>query len=270
MITDTIRADLLNEIDFSGDAYFMIMKTPKMILFDYGQTLIDQKNFDGVKGTEAVLKYATKNKYDKTAAEIQALADSINRDLRRADPMTRHLNRVEVPNHMFTAYLYASQGIELSLSAEEIDQVFWDAAAPGVPTESIGEFLSFVAQKNIRTGVISNISFCGKAVEERIHSLIPENRFEFILATSEYLFRKPDRRIFELALEMAELSPEEVWYVGDDYECDVKGAAAAGLFPVWYIGAMDLPYQEHSEILTIRDWRELIEILIKIAEIPEM
>ena len=33
------------------------MKKPKMILFDYGQTLVNEQYFDGVKGTEAVLKY---------------------------------------------------------------------------------------------------------------------------------------------------------------------------------------------------------------------
>ncbi len=38
-----------------------------------------------------------------------------------------------------------------------------------------------------------------------------------------YMFRKPNRRIFDLALEKAGLNPEEVWYIGDDYECDVKG-----------------------------------------------
>ena len=36
------------------------MIKPKMILFDYGQTLINEVKFDGVKGTEAVLKYAVK------------------------------------------------------------------------------------------------------------------------------------------------------------------------------------------------------------------
>ena len=41
------------------------MHKPKMILFDYGQTLIAEDSFDGVKGTEAVLKYATKNKYNR-------------------------------------------------------------------------------------------------------------------------------------------------------------------------------------------------------------
>ena len=31
------------------------MKVPKMILFDYGQTLGNEK-FDGIRGTEAVLQ----------------------------------------------------------------------------------------------------------------------------------------------------------------------------------------------------------------------
>lgn len=240
------------------------MKTPRMILFDYGQTLINEGKFDGVRGTEAVLRYATRNKYDKTAAQVQAEADFINSQLGRFDPQRRHLFQVEVPNHMFTAYLYASQGIELSLDAEEIDRVFWNAAAPGEPTEGIREFLDFLEQKNIRTGVISNISFCGNVVEERIHSLIPDNHFEFILATSEYMYRKPHRRIFELALEKAGLSPEEVWYVGDNYECDVKGAVGAGLFPVWYTGAIGQLSEVHDDILTIRNWRELQEFLLSV------
>ncbi len=47
-----------------------------------------------------------------------------------------------------------------------------------------------------------------------------------------YMFRKPNRRIFDLALEKAGLNPEEVWYIGDDFECDVKGDLNAGLFLV--------------------------------------
>ncbi len=39
------------------------MKMPQMVLFDYGQTLIAEQKFDGVKGTEAVLQYATRNRY---------------------------------------------------------------------------------------------------------------------------------------------------------------------------------------------------------------
>lgn len=244
------------------------MKKPRMILFDYGQTLVKEKPFDGVKGTEAVLKFATKNEYNKTAEEVQAFANELNRELGRFDPKKRHLFQVEVPNHMFTKYLYESQGIQIALSAEEIDNVFWDAASPGKPTEGIQAFLTFLKEERIRTGVISNISYCGKVVEKRIRECVPENDFEFILATSEYLYRKPNRRIFELALEKAGLPPEDVWYVGDQYQCDVVGAKGAGLFPVWYVGAIDVELEpgDGSDVLTIRAWTELMEKMEKMGK----
>ena len=240
------------------------MKKPKMILFDYGQTLVNQKSFDGVKGTEVVLKFATKNKYNKTAEEVQDYVNELNQELGRFDLEKRHLFQVEVPNAMFTNYLYESQGIAISLSSEELDRVFWDAAAPGEPTEGIGELLAFLKENQIRTGVISNISFCGNVVTKRIHDCIPEHDFEFIIATSEYMYRKPNRRIFELALEKAELQPEEVWYIGDQYQCDIVGAKEAGLFPVWYIGAIDMKYNPKEDILTIEKWKELVELLKKL------
>lgn len=62
------------------------MKTPKMVLFDYGQTLIPEQAFDGLKGTEAVLQYAARNKYHLSAKQVQAKADEINREFGRCDP----------------------------------------------------------------------------------------------------------------------------------------------------------------------------------------
>lgn len=236
------------------------MKKPKMILFDYGQTLVNEQSFDGVKGTEAVLKYATKNKYNKSAEEMQEYADRLNHELGRFDPKKRHTFQVEVPNYMFTKYLYESQGIELAISSEEIDRIFWDAAAPGVPTEGVKDFLAFLKENRVRTGVISNIAYCGKAVAQRINSCIPDNDFEFIIATSEYMYRKPNRRIFELALEKAELQPADVWYIGDQYQCDIVGAKNAGIFPVWYIGASGMLDKAAEDVLTIKHWNELMDL----------
>lgn len=234
------------------------MKLPKMVLFDYGQTLIAEQKFDGVKGTEAVLRHAVKNKYHLSAEQVQAKADEINRDCGRFfDPERRHLFQTEIPNTMFTPYLYESLGIEIALSNAEIDTVFWDAAAPGAPTEDIKDFLKYLKDKGVRTSVISNISYAPSVVAARINRLLPENTFEFILTSSNYIFRKPNKRLFDLDLEKSELQPNEVWYVGDQYECDVKGSLNAGLFPVWYIGAIDLPYSADKSILTVTHWNEL-------------
>ncbi len=192
-----------------------------------------------------------------SAEQVQAKANEINQELGRFDPEKRHIFQIEIPNTMFTPYLYESQGIEIALSNAEIDTVFWNAAAPGVPTEGIKDFLEYLKKKGIRTGVISNISYDPSVVAERINRLLPENAFEIMITSSHFIFRKPNKRIFDLALEKADLRPDEVWYIGDQYECDVKGSLNAGLFPVWYIGAIDLPYKEDKNILTVTNWDEL-------------
>lgn len=243
------------------------MKLPEMILFDYGQTLVNEQKFDGIKGTEAVLKYAVKNKYNLTAEQIQHEADIINHELGRFDVSLKHLCQTEIPNTMFTPYLYESQGIEIPLRIEEIDKIFWDAASPGVPTDGIESFLIFLRENKIRTGVISNIAYAQSIVSGRINTLLPGNGFEFIITSSNYIFRKPHSRIFGLALEKAGLHAESVWYVGDNYECDIKGAADAGITPVWYTGADGNTNTNivHNDVFTIKKWDELEDRLKELA-----
>lgn len=239
------------------------MKRPDMILFDYGQTLINENRFDGLRGTAAVLEYATENKYNRTPEELQALANEINTGLGRMDASKRHLFQIEIPYTTFSAYLYESQGIRFSLPYEELETVFWDAASPGVPTEGIAEFLEFLHEQGIRTGVISNMSYTGKSLAQRITSQIPNHHFEFILSSCDYVFRKPNPRIFQLALEKAGLLPGQVWYVGDHYECDIVGAKAVGMTPVWYTAAMDFAQDTNREVLKIGHWDELRSLLLE-------
>lgn len=229
-----------------------------MILFDYGQTLVQEQKFNSKAGYEAVLQYAVKNTHNHTAEEVQAASDAINDELGRRDPARRKALQFEISNDMFTTYLFESLGITLSLNPKEIDSIFWNAAAPGTATDGMPNLLSYLKSKRIRTGVISNLVYDNTVLRERINSILPEHAFEFIIATSEYLFRKPNKRIFQLALEKAGLRAEDVWYVGDNYEYDVCGSRNAGLFPVWYIGATEHPVGEY-DALTISSWNELIQ-----------
>jgi len=238
------------------------MNKPKMILFDYGQTLVSQEQFDGIAGNKAVLEKCVINPNNISAEVIASLANEMNKEIGRYDPKTSHLCLTEVHNHSFQNYLYDYFGLTKTVSNLELETTFWDAASPGKPTIHIEEFLSYLKNKNIRSAVISNISFSGQALEKRISTLLPQNDFEFILATSEYVFRKPQKRIFELAARKAHLEPNEMWYCGDNGICDVDGAKAAGFFPVWYKGAYEgYNFTPRNECLIVSDWRELIEIL---------
>lgn len=56
---------------------------------------------------------------------------------------------------------------------------------------------------------------------------------DFIVVSEEAGYHKPDRRVFECALDMAgQPSPEQVLFIGDNLETDIGGALAAGLTPV--------------------------------------
>lgn len=243
------------------------MNKPKMIMFDYGQTLISEGSFNGEAGAKAVLKHARKNPSQISARQLQEFVKTLNREIGRYDPDPSKAPYIEVHNLMFQSYLYEYYGIELDLTPEETERIFWDNAAEGKATRNVELLLDYLKEQKIRTAVISNISFSGKALKERIHRILPGNEFEFILATSEYVFRKPHNRIFELALRKAGLRPQEVWYCGDNAYYDVEGARQVGIFPVWYRGAL----QEHNkqlpkaDCLTINDWAELVELIDKIA-----
>lgn len=242
------------------------MNQPKMIMFDYGQTLISEGTFSGEAGIRAVLKHARKNPYQISAKELQKFAKDLNRDIGRYDPDVRKSLQIEVHNHLFQKYLYEYFELDIDLTPEKLEKVFWDNAAEKEPTKNIDILLKYLRDNEIRTAVISNISFSGKALEERIHTLLPENEFEFIMATSEYVFRKPHNRIFELALRKAGVKAKDAWYCGDNAYFDVEGASKAGIYPVWYRGAIDQDNRLTPEVecLTIKDWLELIEFLEKI------
>ncbi len=46
--------------------------------------------------------------------------------------------------------------------------------------------------------------------------------------------RKPTREAFDALVNLFELPPERIWYVGDDPRSDCAGATAAGLVSVWF------------------------------------
>lgn len=240
------------------------LNIPKMIIFDYGHTLIYEPSFDSVRATQAVMAHATKNPNNLSISEIASFTDELFGEIVKN---TRH-HDIEIHNRMYQRLLYEYLEIETSLSEEELERVYWDNASAGYPMPNIEKLLSYLNEKGIRSAVISNISFSENALTNRLNRLLPDNRFEFILASSEYVFRKPNKILFELALKKAHLTPGEVWYCGDNTVIDCMGADGAGLFPVWFESNLVCHYRDKSmdvppkcRHLHIHDWDEMIELL---------
>lgn len=88
--------------------------------------------------------------------------------------------------------LYESLGIELSLTPLEMETVFWDAASIGAMMPETDKMLEYLRENGIRTAVISNLMWSGEALTRRLNRLLPENQFEFVMTSSDYLVRKPN------------------------------------------------------------------------------
>ncbi len=241
------------------------VERPKMILFDYGHTLLYEPDWNSERGDRALLSYAVKNPNNrgvedirKEVREVFGLIDRVKEEM-----------DVDIPCTVGDRLVYDHLGIEFSLSPLEQEIVFWTAACPGAVMPGAAEMLEELCSMGIRTGVVSNNGWSGAALLDRLNRLLPHHSFEFALSSADYMIRKPDRRLFEIALIKADLKPESVWFCGDHFEKDVVGARGAGLFPVWYeddsVGRSPTNPKTEREpdfpCLHIREWRQMTDLL---------
>jgi putative hydrolase of the HAD superfamily len=68
-----------------------------------------------------------------------------------------------------------------------------------------------------------------KIMNTNLHSC-----FDTIIISEEVGFSKPDKRIFELALNKLNVQPEAVLFVGDDIEKDIGGCQNANINGIWF------------------------------------
>ncbi|HEX9896802.1 MAG TPA: HAD family hydrolase [Dehalococcoidales bacterium] len=229
------------------------MNKPRGIIFDLGNTVLNEEWFDPLPGNIKLLEYAT-NPLNLTPHEIQILADEINRGLRKV----RDEQMVEFNVQNFQRLLYETLGITLNIGYAEAEREFWQATTKYSPTEGIFEVLTFLEANNIKAGILSNWEFSGYLLEEELerHNLF--RYFSFVISSADYGFRKPSPHIFNVAIKRMNLEPVDIWFVGDTLEYDIKGAFSSGLYPIWY-NPHGKPNTLEYKCLEVRNWHEFLE-----------
>ena len=61
--------------------------------------------------------------------------------------------------------------------------------------------------------------------------------FDVIVVSADHGFRKPDRRLFQYALDGMGVAAENTMYIGNDMHRDIYGAREAGMRTVMYDSA---------------------------------
>lgn len=201
------------------------MSSIKAVLFDMYGTLVDIKtNEHDDYVFDSLSRFLEYRRVFISGKEIKELYfDQINQQFARSRERHPEIDVVRAFEHvlreyggttnryltMITAQLYRS------LCREHMrlyDDTFW----------TLNEF-----RKRYRLGIVSDAQrmFC----KPELRSLRLENFFDAIVISSDYGFRKPDPRIFHIALSILDVPASEAVYIGNNYKTDLLGAKAAGL-----------------------------------------
>ncbi|HWN59390.1 MAG TPA: HAD family hydrolase [Streptosporangiaceae bacterium] len=90
--------------------------------------------------------------------------------------------------------------------------------------------------------------------------------FDPIVVSGDHGYRKPDQRLFQLALDGTAMAAENTLYVGNDMYRDIYGAREAGLSTVMFDSDQgQKTYRDCAADFTITDFRDLLEILDRIS-----
>jgi putative hydrolase of the HAD superfamily len=112
-----------------------------------------------------------------------------------------------------------------ALSADELTEVLLDSLR-FVPYPDAAGTLAVLRAAGMRLAVVSNwdCSLASVLAEVGLAAAVDE-----VVVSAQVGVSKPDRRIFEAALERLRCKPEQALFVGDSLETDVAGARAAGI-----------------------------------------
>lgn len=229
------------------------MQRPAGVIFDFGSTILHQDWLSLVAGSKRMLELA-ENAPDLTPEEVQLVADEINEEVHRL----RDESMVEFSHQSFHRLLYESLGFSFAISPYELEKEFWEAIVRFSPSEGIYDVLDSLDKHRIKAGILSNSPFNGGVLTEELVKHDLAHRFSFLISSIDYGFRKPHKRLFQIAVRKMSLEPQDIWFVGDKLEYDIRGAIDYGLYPVWY-NPEEKPGEIDGEYLEVRSWHEFRE-----------
>ncbi len=131
--------------------------------------------------------------------------------------------------------LLADQGfphVSRDLLRSALDAEYAVTQTNWVVEEDTHATLETLRQAGYRMGLISNTSDDQNA-QQLVDRWGLRGFFEIITTSAALGIRKPDRRIFQPALEHFDLPVESFAMVGDSLPADVEGANRLGMFSIW-------------------------------------
>ena len=206
-----------------------MLTPPRGVLFDFGNTLLREGLLNLEAGAAAVLGLA-RDPAGCTPTQLAAAMTEVMSDL---EPR-RRTALLEPPPATIGRLVYGPLGITFDVQPEDVEWAFWSAATSWELEPGINAAIEAVERAHIPWAVLSNTMFRGQTIERQLALSGLRGSHRFVMASAEYVLRKPHPRLFAIAAARLREPPHDLWFIGDSHEHDVCGSAAAGLVPLWY------------------------------------
>lgn len=204
----------------------------KALLFDINGTVSDiltsESDEELYRVTANFLKY---HGVKISSGELKALYFDLNRQQRHESP--EEFPEFDVKK-IFQAVIeeYGTPSVVPVDLAAQAARVFRAASLFHLePYTGVIEVLTMM-KKRYHMAAVSDGQSLWAVPELRMAGL--EKFFEFVIVSGDHGFRKPDKRMFSLALERLRITPEQAVYVGNDMYRDVFGAKNAGMKSIFF------------------------------------
>lgn len=221
------------------------MKTYKAILFDLDNTILDRTQTFG-NLTRSFLKT-----YFNHLDDTQSLHDRI---------IQLDQDGYKEKQTLFSELLDELPWISKPAVQELLQFYGTEYVKNAMLMEHASEVIRHVKQKGYLTGLITN----GKTSIQygKIDQLGIRIEFDCIVVSEEAGVKKPDPRIFEIALNKLGVMAGECLFVGDHPANDIGGASTAGMHTVWL--KVNQPWNDQVEarpLHTIEKLNALIDLI---------
>lgn len=160
----------------------------------------------------------------------------------------------------------SKKGIKLNEQQwQHLAWLWYEPLSKVAKTESnVAETLTKLKESDLKLGIVSNTFINGSSLEKHLKQLGMLEFFTVRVYSYEFSFRKPNAKIFKIAAERIGEMVENILFVGDRVDNDIKAAVKAGMTAVLKAAYTNVGKKIPKGVWKINQLSELPSLIEKI------
>ncbi len=227
------RVIRINEIAFlrSNFIIYIYIKEPKYkhLFVDLDNTLFDSRSLynEAIRmAYERLASFHPKVKYMK----FKELFLDVRQELK---DKYKHKS---ISHNRAILFKQLTEKLDISFDAElirEMHEAYWFTVNVYIqPFPGVIETLQKIRDAGIRITAVSDGSLLSRL--EKVESLRISKMIDYLIASEEVVYTKPEPAIFHLAMEKTGAKKGEVLMIGDSFSADITGGENFGIDTCWF------------------------------------